>query len=162
MARRNKKGRGSTKKKRGRKLLQQQSPVAPVAAQPPQPQQEAPMFRFDGDTNRQPEPNQLQSVVDDSAPIFRFGAVPNNNNEEGAPNITTTTTQAPTSVKVSEDACDQQIKTKEVHPTNTKLRFAVGDKVDCHNCKTEEWEPGTVIFTAMRSPLHKTQPTKFY
>jgi len=33
-----------------------------------------------------------------------------------------------------------------VHPTNAHLRFAVGDKVDCHNCKTEEWEPGTVIF----------------
>jgi len=147
MARRNKKGRGSTKKKRGGKS-KQQSPVAPVAAQP---QQEAPMFRFDGDTNRQPEP--VQSVVDDSAPIFRFG-VPKqssskDNNEEGEPNITTTT-QAPTSVKVSEDACDQQIssppETKEVHSTNTHLRFAVGDKVDCHNCETEEWDSGTVIF----------------
>ena len=100
MARRNKKGRGSTKKKRGGSKQQ---------------------------------------------------STPKNN--EGAPDITNTTPAPADSTNKprggskqssSKDvACDQQISST---PDKTHLRFAVGDKVDCHNCKTEEWEPGTVIF----------------
>ena len=105
------KNRASTKKKRGGKL--QQSPVSP-------PQQEAPMFRFDGDTNRQPEP--VQSVVDDTAaPIFRFGAVPED-------------AQTKSDVGVGVKASEEE---------RPELRFNIGDRVYC-NFGRDGWESGTI------------------
>jgi len=117
------KSHASTKKKRGGKL--QQSPVSP-------PQQEAPMFSFDGDANNhQPEPDQVQPpAVGDPAPIFRFGAVPSN------AQVTQTKNDVGVGVKASEEE-------------RPELRFNIGDRVYC-NFGRDGWESGTIAIRHCR------------